>query len=205
MLLVPADVDTVTGTSVGSSAGAGAIAVIEESELIVKLIAGFGPKWTAVAPVKFDPLIITWVPPAAGPLCGASSLTFGICPSVPTARLNCPPVAIAVTSLSPTTDNGSFLLIVVPSPNCPHSFQPKAFTEPLLSNARLFASPAEIAVTSLRSLTATGTSVGAPCVPVVPSPSCPSPLPPQVLRFRSSATPGSRRLRRRSRRLPPSH
>ena len=45
---------------------AGALAVIWESLSTVKLVAGAAPKSTAVALVKYEPVIVTGVPPAAG-------------------------------------------------------------------------------------------------------------------------------------------
>ena len=46
---------------------AGAVAVIELSELTVKPVAGVPPNLTAAVPVKPAPLMVTDVPPAAGP------------------------------------------------------------------------------------------------------------------------------------------
>ena len=34
----------------------------------LKLLAGVVPKWTAVTPVRFVPVIVTLVPPFVGPL-----------------------------------------------------------------------------------------------------------------------------------------
>ena len=50
-------------------------------------------------------------------------------------------------------------------------------TVPSLSSEKLESSPAATAVASLMPLTATGTSLAV----VVPSPSCPAPLPPQAM------------------------
>jgi hypothetical protein len=55
---------------------AGEVAEIEVAELTVKA-AGTVPKFTAVAPVKFVPVIVTLVPPAAGPLFGEIDVTVG--------------------------------------------------------------------------------------------------------------------------------
>ena len=58
----------------GAGVPAGDVAVICVSELTVR-VAAVAPKLTAVAPVKLDPLIMTLVPPAAGPLAGLMEVT----------------------------------------------------------------------------------------------------------------------------------
>ncbi len=63
-ILVPEGVVTVTSTM--PAACAGLVAVICESELKVKA-AEVVPKWTDVAPVKPQPVIVTMVPPAVEP------------------------------------------------------------------------------------------------------------------------------------------
>ena len=52
-------------------------AVIWVAELTVKLAAAVPPKLTAEVPVKFVPVMVTDVPPPAGPEVGASPLTVG--------------------------------------------------------------------------------------------------------------------------------
>ena len=56
---------------------AGDVAVIWVAELTVKPVAGVAPKLTAVAPVKFVPVIVTVVPPATGPDVGEIDVTVG--------------------------------------------------------------------------------------------------------------------------------
>lgn len=56
---------------------AGETAVIEVAELTLKLAALFVPNLTAVTPAKFAPVMVTEVPPAAGPLLGETLLTVG--------------------------------------------------------------------------------------------------------------------------------
>ena len=56
---------------------AGDVAVIWVAELTVKAAAGVAPKLTAVAPVKFVPVIVTDVPPVAGPEVGEIDVTVG--------------------------------------------------------------------------------------------------------------------------------
>lgn len=73
--LVPLGVLTVM--SVVAEVPAGETAVIELAEFTVKLLAGIAPKLTAPAPVKLVPVIVTLVPPAAGPLVGLTLSTEG--------------------------------------------------------------------------------------------------------------------------------
>ena len=60
----------------------GAVAVIVVSLTTVKLVAAVVPKSTAVAPVKPVPVIVTKVPPAAGPLVGLRPVTVGAATAV---------------------------------------------------------------------------------------------------------------------------
>ena len=39
--------------------------------------AAIAPKWTALTPVKFVPVIVTGVPPVLGPELGLTALTVG--------------------------------------------------------------------------------------------------------------------------------
>ena len=72
---VPAAVVTVTLTVPAASAGS--TAVICVVELTVKLVAAVLPNITAVAPVKFVPVMTTEVPPATGPVLGLTAVTVG--------------------------------------------------------------------------------------------------------------------------------
>jgi hypothetical protein len=56
---------------------AGAVAVMDVGEFTVKPVAAVLPKSTAVAPVNPVPVIVTVVPPAAGPYVGATDVTVG--------------------------------------------------------------------------------------------------------------------------------
>ena len=56
---------------------AGVVAVIEVAELTVKLVAFVAPKVTAVAPVRFVPVMVTVVPPAVGPAPGETEVMVG--------------------------------------------------------------------------------------------------------------------------------
>jgi len=56
---------------------AGDVAVIDVAELTTKLAALVAPNFTAVAPVRLVPVIVTEVPPAVGPEVGAIDVTVG--------------------------------------------------------------------------------------------------------------------------------
>ena len=56
---------------------AGAVAVIWVAELTVKPVALVVPNFTAVAPERFVPVIITEVPPPVGPEVGEIEVTVG--------------------------------------------------------------------------------------------------------------------------------
>ena len=71
---VPPAVVTLTSTV---PVPAGEVAVIDVAELTVKPAAGVAPKVTAVAAVKPVPVIVTDVPPGAGPDVGEIDVTVG--------------------------------------------------------------------------------------------------------------------------------
>ena len=73
---VPTGVVTVTFTV--PAAPAGAVAVIEVEETTVTPVAAFAPKSTAVAPVKFVPVMVTLVPAVVGPAAGLTAVTVGV-------------------------------------------------------------------------------------------------------------------------------
>jgi len=56
---------------------AGETAVIEVAELTVKLVALAEPNLTAVAPLKFVPVMLTEVPPVTEPSLGLTFVTTG--------------------------------------------------------------------------------------------------------------------------------
>ncbi len=72
--LVPPAVVTVTSTR---PVPGGLVAEIEVALLTVKELAPVVPNLTALAAVRLVPVIVTEVPPAAGPLVGAIELTVG--------------------------------------------------------------------------------------------------------------------------------
>jgi len=67
----------VTVTSTGPGAAAGASAAIDELECTVKDDAAVAPNRMEVAPVKFVPVMVTLVPPVAGPELGLRAVTTG--------------------------------------------------------------------------------------------------------------------------------
>jgi hypothetical protein len=71
---VPFAVVTVTSTV---PVPADDVAVIEVAELTVKAVALVAPNFTAVAPVKVVPVMVTDVPPATGPVVGEIDVTVG--------------------------------------------------------------------------------------------------------------------------------
>jgi hypothetical protein len=74
VLLVPPAVVTVTSTV---PVPAGETAVIDVVEFTVKLVAPVEPNFTAVAPVKLVPPIVTDVPPVSKPVVGLRFVTVG--------------------------------------------------------------------------------------------------------------------------------
>jgi len=75
LLEVPPGVVTVTVDAPATPAGE--VAVICVAELTTTFVAAFAPNFTAVAPVKSVPVMITDVPPVAGPLVGLNDVTVG--------------------------------------------------------------------------------------------------------------------------------
>ena len=74
--LVPPGVVTVTST-VAPWVPAGDVAVICVAETTWTFVAVFAPNLTALAPVRLDPLMVTAVPPEAGPEAGLRVETAG--------------------------------------------------------------------------------------------------------------------------------
>ena len=71
---VPPGVVTVTSTVPDP---AGEVAVTEVALLTTTPVAASAPKWTALAPVRLVPVMVTEVPPAAGPDVGLTAVTVG--------------------------------------------------------------------------------------------------------------------------------
>ena len=68
----------VTVTSTVAAPWLGETAVMEESELMVKLGAATEPKSTTLLPVKFVPLMVTRAPPAVVPPLVSRPTTVGL-------------------------------------------------------------------------------------------------------------------------------
>jgi hypothetical protein len=67
---------TVTVTAPGLPAGV--VAVIDVLLTTTRLVAAVLPNFTVAPAAKFVPVIVTAVPPAAGPLFGDTLLTVGV-------------------------------------------------------------------------------------------------------------------------------
>jgi hypothetical protein len=112
--LVPPTVVTLTSTIPATCAGD--VAVIVVALLTVKPVAAVAPKSTAVAPVKFVPVIVTDVPPAAGPLVGFTFVTVGAATNVNSSFALValvPPTVVTVTSTVPAACAGDVAVIEV--------------------------------------------------------------------------------------------
>ena len=71
---MPPGVVTVTST-VPEPAGEVAVTCVADSALSAVALAA--PNLTSLAPVRFVPVIVTVLPPAAGPLVGSTFVTVG--------------------------------------------------------------------------------------------------------------------------------
>lgn len=69
--------DVVTVTSTDPADSAGEVAVTWVAEFTVKLVAAVVPNFTALAPVKLVPVMVTLVPPDVGPEEGLTAVTVG--------------------------------------------------------------------------------------------------------------------------------
>ena len=75
-MLVPPGPVTVMST-VLPAVPAGEVATMDELDPTAKLVAATPPNFTAVAPLKPEPVIVTDVPPAAAPFEGDTAVTVG--------------------------------------------------------------------------------------------------------------------------------
>lgn len=91
---------------------AGAVAVIEVGDTTVTLLAGVDPKSTVESAENPDPVIVTVVPPLAGPEEGEMLETTGIYPKVPAFAV-CPSV-VTTTDTAVPVPGGDVTLRVVP-------------------------------------------------------------------------------------------
>src|SRR2546427_4578806 len=91
----------VTTTSTVPAAWAGLTAVMVVSLTMVKLVAAVAPNFTAVAPVKPEPLIVTAVAPPTGPLSGATPVMPQKAPTMNDHVYGTPLTVSATTYLTP--------------------------------------------------------------------------------------------------------
>jgi hypothetical protein len=113
--LVPPAVVTVRSTV--PAVPAGAVAVIWVALFTVKVVALVPPNWTAVAPVKFVPVIVTAVPPVVVPLVGVIPVMVGaeatyVNRSAGPVGVVVPP-AVTVISTNPAEPGGEIAVIRV--------------------------------------------------------------------------------------------
>jgi len=101
-------------TSTVPAACAGLTAVMVVSLTTVKLVAGVAPNFTAVAPVKPVPLIVTEVPPAAGPLSGVTAVIPQKAPTVNDHVYGTPLTVSATAYLTPACSGCRGITITAP-------------------------------------------------------------------------------------------
>jgi hypothetical protein len=92
--------------------------VIEVALLTVNDVALVAPNRTAVAPVRFVPVMVTLVPPAAGPLFGLTLVIVGAgaaaaVNALPGATALWPPVVVTRTFTVPLRPGGTTAVICV--------------------------------------------------------------------------------------------
>ena len=93
---MPPSVVTVTSTA---PLPAGAVAVIEVALLTVYEVAAVVPNVTAVAAVKYLPVMVTLVPPASGPAVGLMPVTDGVPVTHVTVVVPEPPPTVSIMNL----------------------------------------------------------------------------------------------------------
>jgi hypothetical protein len=105
----------VTVTVTAPALPAGVVAVMDVLLTTTTLVAAVLPNVTVAPDAKFVPVIVTAVPPAAGPLLGDTLLTVGGATYVNAlARLPlCPVVLVTVTVVAPALPAGVVAVIVV--------------------------------------------------------------------------------------------
>jgi len=105
---------TVTATVTAPALPAGVVAVIDVLLTTTTLVAAVAPNFTVAPAAKFVPVIVTAVPPVAGPLFGLTLLTVGATTYVnPLARLPLCPLTVTVTVTAPVLPAGVVAVIVV--------------------------------------------------------------------------------------------
>ena len=106
---------TVTATVTAPALPAGVVAVMLVPLKTTTFVAAVPPNVTVAPVAKFVPVIVTAVPPAAGPLFGDTLLTVGTTTKVnPPARLPlCPPGLVTVTVAAPALPTGVVAVMLV--------------------------------------------------------------------------------------------
>src|SRR5579872_2889025 len=104
----------VTVTVTAPALPAGVVAVMDVLFTTTTLVAAADPNVTVAPDAKFVPVIVTPVPPAAGPLLGDTPVTVG-CPTYvnPFVRLPLCPLTVTVTVTAPALPAGVVAVIVV--------------------------------------------------------------------------------------------
>ena len=117
--------DAVTTTmSTGPAPLAGDVATMDVSDTTVNVVAATDPNLTADAPEKFEPVIVTDVPPAIGPTAGLTPATtgagvtartapdLGLVPPAPSTYTSSPPIA-ASTRVSRVRENPLVVMVLL--------------------------------------------------------------------------------------------
>ena len=115
MVRLPLCPFTVTVAVTAPTLPAGVVAVIVVLFTTTTLVAAVPPNVTDAAAAKFVPVIVTAVPPATGPLFGATLISVGTTTYVyPFTRFPLCPLTVTVTVAAPTLPAGVVAVIVVP-------------------------------------------------------------------------------------------
>ena len=102
---------TITSTAPGACAGVVTVMVV--SFTTVKAVPAVPPKVAPVAPVNPVPVIVTAVPPAAGPLVGVREVMAGTCRNVKSPGCESPLGCCTITSTAPGACAGVVTVMVV--------------------------------------------------------------------------------------------
>ena len=101
---------TTTSTTAGTCKAVVAVICVELKT--VNVAAAVPPKVTAVAPAKFEPVIVTTWMPAAGPMFGATSVIPGRMYEYAPGSVDVPPGATTVTSTGPATVTAGVVAVI---------------------------------------------------------------------------------------------
>jgi hypothetical protein len=102
-------------TSTGPADPLGAVATIDVEEVTVNAVAEVPANFTAEAPLKLAPTMVTTVPPAEGPVLGVTLVTVGLGASYSKWSAELvelePTALVATTSTTPATSAGAVAVI----------------------------------------------------------------------------------------------